>query len=324
KPPEDKSFPVAGVGASAGGLEAFTQLIQALPAHPSLALVLVQHLDPTHESMMVSILSRETKMPVLEAKSGMVAETDHVYIPPPYADLAISGGVFNLLPRTDAGGRHLPIDSFFRSLAEDQGARAIGVILSGTASDGVEGMKAIKAAGGITFAQEPQSAKYDGMPRNAIESGAVDSVLPPKGIAQELTRIGRNPHAAFYRAAKEAEVLPTGGDGLPKIFAILRRANGIELSHYKPGTLKRRIARRMVLHKIEKLKNFGEYLLQNPTEVQALCQDLLIPVTSFFRDPEICEALTSEVFPRIVKARTRDEPLRLWVPGCATGEEAYS
>ncbi|HEV8717079.1 MAG TPA: chemotaxis protein CheB, partial [Candidatus Binatia bacterium] len=322
--PEKESFPVVGVGASAGGLEAFTQLIRALPANAGIALVLVQHLDPKRESMLVSILSRETKMPVLEVKSGMVPEADHVYIPPPYADLAIAGGVFNLLPRTDVGGRHLPIDSFFRSLAEDQGTCAIGVILSGTASDGVEGMKAIKAAGGITFAQEPQSAKYDGMPRNAIESGAVDSVLPPEDIAQELTKIGRNPHAAFYRAAKEAEVLPAGGDGLQKVFAILRRTTGIDFSAYKPGTIKRRIARRMVVHKIEKLKQFVEYLQQNPTEVQALCQDLLIPVTSFFREPETCEALTSQVFPRIVRARTRDAPLRLWVPGCATGEEAFS
>jgi two-component system CheB/CheR fusion protein len=318
------AFPVVGVGASAGGLEAFTQLMRALPLNPGISLVLVQHLDPKHESMLVNIISRETRLPVQEAKSGMVVEPDHVYITPHDADLELSGGVFNLLSRTHVAGRHLPIDSFFRSLADDQKTCAIGVILSGTASDGVEGLKAIKAEGGITFAQEPQSAKYEGMPQNAIDSGFVDFVFPPKDIARELAKIGRNPQAAWYRKAPEEEILPAGGDALQKIFDLLRRTTGIDFSAYKSGTINRRIARRMILHKIDTLESFADFLRRNPTEVQTLCQDLLISVTSFFREPEVFKALTDTVLPWILKTKPKDAPLRIWVPGCSTGEEAYS
>ena len=321
---KDGLFPVVGVGASAGGLEAFTELVRALPTHPDVAVVLVQHLDPKHESMMVPIISRETKLPVLEARSGMLVNANHIYITPHNADLEISAGVFRLVPRTDVEGRHLPIDSFFRSLAEDQQACAIGVILSGTASDGVEGMKAIKAEGGITFAQDPRSAKYDGMPHSAIESGAVDFVFAPKDIAHELAKIGHSPLAVQYRQAKGEQVLPVAGDGLEKIFSMLRHTTGIDFSGYKPGTIQRRIARRMVMHKLETLDRFVAYLQANPTEIQALSQDLLINVTSFFREPEVFEALATTVFPAILKSKPRDAPIRIWVPGCATGEEAYS
>jgi two-component system CheB/CheR fusion protein len=322
--PASGEFPVVGVGASAGGLEAFTELVRGLPARPDVAFVLVQHLDPKHESMLVSIISRETKLPVVEVRSGMVANPNQIYVTPPDADMEISGGVLRLLSRTQVGGRHLPIDSFFRSLAADQRTCAIGVILSGTASDGVEGLKAIKTEGGITFAQEPNSAKYADMPRNAIDSGSVDFVFSPGDIARELAKIGRNPQAALYRSSHEEEVLPAAGDGLQKIFTLLRRTTGIDFSGYKPGTINRRIARRMLLHKVDKLEAFVDLLRRDPTEVQTLCQDLLINVTSFFREPDVFEALRTTIFPRILKTKPRDVPVRIWVPGCSTGEEAYS
>ena len=322
--PANGSFPVVGVGASAGGLEAFTQLVRGLPHNPDVALVLVQHLDPKHESMLVNIISRETKMPVHEVRDGMVINANHIYVGPPNADLEIANGVFHLLAREHVDGRHLPIDSFFRSLAEDQKTCAIGVILSGIASDGVEGMKAIKTEGGITFAQSPQSAKYDGMPQNAIDSGSVDFVFAPKEIARELAKIGSNPQAMQYRQAREEDVLPAGRDGLQEIFALLRRTTGIDFNGYKPGTIKRRIARRMLLHKIDKLETFVNYLQRNPAEIQTLCQYLLINVTSFFREPDVFDSLRNIVFPRILKTKPHDVPIRVWVPGCSTGEEAYS
>ena len=198
KLPKAKSLTIVGIGASAGGLEAFTQLLRNLPANTGMAFVLVQHLDPKHESMLTELLSQRTKMPVNEAKDGMAVEPDHVYIIPPNRDMTISRGVLGLGLRTEVRGHHMPIDHFFHSLAEDQKSSAIGVILSGTASDGALGLRAIKAEGGITFAQDEKSAKYGGMPHSAVEAGAVDLILPPEGIAKELVRISRHPYARAY------------------------------------------------------------------------------------------------------------------------------
>lgn len=284
------SFPVAGIGASAGGLDAFTQLLRALPADTGIAFVLVQHLDPNHESMLPAILSRATRMPVSEVKAGMCVEPNQVYVIPPNTSMTISGGVLNLAARAETPGLHLPIDCFFRSLAQDQRSKAIGVILSGTASDGVLGMGAIKAEGGITLAQDEKSATYADMPRNAMTAGCVDLVLPPDGIARELARIGRHPAANHYRAASAHQLVPEG-DGLSEILDILRRSTGVDFTNYKQTTVKRRIARQLILHKLDDLDGFVRVLRESPGEAEALCEDLLINVTSFFRDSKTLEVM---------------------------------
>ena len=321
---ESQSFPIVGIGASAGGLEAFTQLLGALPLDIGLAFVLVQHLDPKHESMLTALLARATPLPIHEARDEMRIEANHIYVIPSNANLAVLHGRLSLMPRTEARGQHLSVDFFFRSLAADQKSRAIGVILSGTASDGTEGLRAIKAEGGLTFAQDEKSAKYDGMPHSAIAAGVVDFVLPPEGIARELARLGREPYIARPAAAKAGDALPEGDEDLNKVFILLRSATGVDFSFYKPTTLKRRIARRMMLHKIESLATYVRFLKQTPNEVDALYQDLLINVTSFFREPEVFEALKKRVFPRLLKNPPPQTPIRVWVPGCLTGEEAYS
>ncbi len=315
-------FPVVGVGASAGGLEAFTQLLRALPTDTGMAFVLVQHLHPGYESALTEILTRETAMPVHEVEDGMRARANHVYIIPPSVDLAIMHGTLHLMPRK-AREKSLPIDRFFRTLAQDQGSRAIGVILSGTASDGVLGLKAIKAEGGITFAQDEKTAKYDGMPHSAIAAGTVDFVLAPDKIALELARIARHPYVAREQVGKKTEALPAAGNRLNKIFLLLRHATGHDFTYYKHSTIQRRIKRRMLLHKLEHLDDYIRYLQETPMDVWELFHDILINVTGFFRDPEAFAALAEKAFPSIVK-RPSGTPIRVWVPGCSTGEEAYS
>jgi len=322
--PGMEPFPIVGIGASAGGLEAFTQLLAYLPNDTGMAFVLVQHLDPKHESMLTELLSRATMMPVSQVKDGMPAEPDHVYVIPPNTNMAILHGILHLMPRAATHGQHLPIDYFLRSLAEDQKSRAIGVILSGTASDGALGLKAIKADGGITFAQDEKTAKYDGMPRSAIAAGYVDFILPPEKIAHELARIGRHPYVTHVKTEKTNALLPEAGDELNKILILVRSATSIDFSYYKLSTIKRRIVRRMVLHKIDELATYTKYLHSNPNEVEALYNDILINVTSFFREPETFEALAKEVFPAMTQNRPAEQPIRIWVPGCSTGEEPYS
>src|SRR6266852_4207096 len=317
-------FPIVGVGASAGGLEAFTQLLKALPPRTGMAYVLVQHLDPTHESVLTELLTKTTEMPVRQVTDATPVEPNHVYVIPPNVDLIISQGILRLTARTEARGHHMPIDRFLRSLAEDQGSNAIGVVLSGTASDGTLGLAAIKAEGGITFAQDEKSAKFDGMPQSAIAAGCVDLVLPPDGIAEELARICEHPYLAHSSSSEIAELIPDSDPHLKNILLSLRMANKIDFSDYKPATVKRRILRRMTLHKIEKAKEYVHFLQRHPAEVEALYEDILIHVTSFFRDPDAFEALKSEVFPTILKRRSPQEPIRIWVPGCSTGEETYS
>lgn len=290
-----------------------------------MAFVLVQHLDPKHISILPELLAKATKMPVSEIKDGMPVEPNHIYVIPSNVNMAIFHRVLNLMPRTEIRGMHMPIDYFLRSLAEDQGSKAIGVILSGTASDGALGLKEIKAAGGITFAQDPGSAEYDGMPRSAIAAGVVDFILPPENIANELARIGRHPYITRPKAAEEAKLLPEAkGDLVSKIFLLLRSATGVDFTYYKQTTITRRITRRMVVNKLDKLEDYVRYLQDNPAEVEALYQDILITVTEFFRDQETFEALKSEVFPEIIKDKAPGASIRVWVPGCSTGEEPYS
>jgi two-component system CheB/CheR fusion protein len=308
---------IVGVGASAGGLEAFSEVLNHLPPGPGLALVLVQHLDPRHSSSLVELLSRTTRMPVLAAQDGMVVEADHVYVIPPNTILTTADGTLHLAPRPI--GHQMPIDVFFHSLAEAEGSNAIGVILSGTASDGTLGLQAIKAEGGITFSQDEKSAKYDGMPRSAIATGCVDFVLPPRAMADELVRLCRHPYVALTHAEEDAPSEPD----FKEIFAILRAATGVDFGAYKYATIRRRILRRMALVHVDSPERYLQFIRENRAEVQALFQDILIGVTGFFREPGMFDLLTSRVFP-VMFRDPGNNPVRVWVPGCSTGEEAYS
>jgi len=243
-------FPVIGIGASAGGLEAFSEFLRHLPEKSGMAFVLVQHLDPTHISVLQEILSRTTRIPVEEVTDGVTVEPDHVYVISPNTNMAIEGRVLRLAARSLVRGQHMPIDSFFQSLASDRGDRAIGVILSGTASDGTEGCMAIKAAGGITFAQDRESAKYSGMPQSAVNAGCIDFVMSPKGIAEELIQIGKHLYTAPVAAETEESLGINQRSGVEEHFAQDREATGVEFAHYKQTTLQRRIDRRMVVHKL--------------------------------------------------------------------------
>ena len=314
-------FPIVGVGASAGGLEAFTSLLSHLDAQSGMALVLIQHLDPTHTSYLREALANATEMPVLHAEDGMRVEPDHVYVIPPNKCLGIHEGLLTLVPRLeDPKTLNLPIDFFFRALAADRGSRAIGVVLSGTASDGTEGLKVIKEACGITFAQEPGSAKFSEMPRRAIEAGAVDFCLPIPKLAQELMRLARHPYVV---AAESTPSIHDPGT-LKQIFALVDDATRVDFSEYKSPNFDRRLARRMALRRADSLDAYLAVLQGAPEEVLALHDDALIHVTSFFRDPEVFERLKVLVFPAIIAAKRDDDPIRMWVAGCATGEEVYS
>lgn len=316
-------FPIVGVGASAGGLEAFTQLFRNLPADPGMAFVLIQHLAPTHESMLTELLSKATSMTVKEVKDGMAAAPDNVYIIPPDKEMIIFQGVLHLVPRDEVKGQYMPVDSFLRSLAQDRSNNAIAVILSGTGSDGSMGVRAVKGEGGIVFAQD-ETAKYDGMPRSAIDTGCVDFVLPTAKIAAELLRISKHPYLAAVRRSEPVKIIPAEENDLNRIFIMLKSAKGVDFTSYKRSTIMRRVNRRMLLRKIEGMEAYVAYLRENPSEIETLYQDILINVTSFFREPEAFEALKRSVFPHIVNKATEDAPVRIWVPACSTGEEAYS
>lgn len=316
--PAGESFPIVGIGASAGGLEAFGSLLSALPADTGMAFVVVSHLDPTHASALPEILARATSMPVTEAVNEQAVESNHVYVMPPGQDMTIDQGRLQLQPRA-AHALHRPVDLFFRSLADDRRHQAIGVILSGTASDGTLGTRAIKGASGITFAQD-ESARQSGMPHSAVADGCVDFVLPPAAIADELVRISRLP-----RAIAESPPTLDAEDGyLAQVLERVRDETGVDFTHYKAPTLRRRILRRMILQKTDGLQDYAQLVEDHPTEAQALHDDLLIGVTSFFRDPESFEALAQKAFPALIDGRKPTDPIRVWVLGCSTGEEAYS
>jgi two-component system CheB/CheR fusion protein len=326
---QNAGFPVVGIGASAGGLEAFTALLKALSPDLGMAFVFVPHLDPKRESAFTQILPRSTSMPVRQITEGMQVERNHVYVIPPNCDLTISGGKLHISDREPLRSVNTTIDIFFRSLAQDQSNNAIGVVLSGTASDGTQGLLAIKGEGGITFAQDTGSAKYDGMPASAIAAECVDFVLTPQGIAEELARIRRHPYIAGPHIEEEEEEEEEEGKTtdayMSQVFRMLRRVTKVDFSEYKPPTIGRRIQRRMALHKVEKLHEYVNLLHRDRAEVMALYQDLLINVTSFFRNPEAFDTLKQIVYPAILKARSSSAaPIRIWVPGCSTGEETYS
>ena len=314
-------FPIVGIGASAGGVEALIQFLKELPARTGMAYVFVQHLAAGKLSMLQEIISRDTEIPALTATDAVAVEPDHIYVIPPGYDMGIFHGKLALFPVKDEK-RHMPVDFFFRSLARDCGGKSIAVVLSGTGSDGTAGILAIKSEGGITFAEAPEEAKFDGMPRSAINSGSVDFVLPPWEIARELARISSHPYVLESRHLLLEETI--GQDGMTRVFHLLRGATGVDFTYYKPSTIKRRIKRRMVLHRIERTEEYIKFLQSNPSEIEALFQDLLINVTSFFREPDSFDVLKEKVFPEIMKDRPPDAPVRIWVPACSTGEEAYS
>ena len=317
----ESSFPIVGIGASAGGLEAVSELLRYIPGKTGLAFVVVQHLDPSHKSSLSEILSRITHIPVEEARDGTVVEANHAYVIPPNKGLYIETGVLHLTPRQLHEVPNLPVDQFFCSLAADRQHRSIGVILSGTSSDGVEGCKVIKEAGGITFAQTEASAKYWGMPQSAVDAGCVDFVLSPKEIAEKLVQIGAHPYVSNDAGQEE---FGEHDAGLNAVLDIVSAQMGIDFSQYKPTTLQRRIQRRMALHKFKDVEDYVRYVKETPKEGEDLYRDILITVTNFFRDPEAFESLTKNVFVPLFADRDLRSDLRIWVPGCATGEEAYS
>ncbi|MBV8897179.1 MAG: PAS domain-containing protein [Acidobacteriaceae bacterium] len=322
--PQIAPFPIVGVGASAGGLDAFKELLQNMPADTGMAFVLIQHLDPIHRSELPSLLSTSTNMPVQQVTNGMRVEANQVYVIAPNSMLQFSEQSFELIPRGSDVASHLTVDHFFRALAQHQARLSIGVVLSGTGADGSEGLKAIKSACGITFAQDEQSAAYSSMPRNAAATGIVDFVLSPKEIAAELTRLSRNEFIVVSPGQDEKEVLPEGDRELTEIFLLLLRTTGVDFSHYKTATMRRRIGRRLVVHRFTELSSYLVYLRQHPEEVQELFRDVLINVTAFFRDPDAFTAICKQLSQRVNSDKDRRASFRAWVPGCSTGEEVYS
>lgn len=315
---------VVGIGASAGGLEAFEQLLRAMPPDSGHAFVVVQHLDPTHASLLTEILQRATLMPVTEAVDKVEVLANHVYVIPPNRDMMILGGKLRLYVPQEPHGMRLPIDSFLRSLANDQAEYAVGIILSGSGSDGALGMRAVYGAGGLCLAQSPDTAKFGGMPQSAIQSGYVNQVLTVEEMPEALASAARALHSADARTGTGRGGGDTPDKGLERIIALLRAGCGHDFSQYKRNTLQRRIERRMAVRSMTDMPAYVRYLQQQPGELKLLFREMLINVTSFFRDPEAFKLLKTEVLPPMLKDRGFENPLRVWVAGCSTGEEAYS
>ena len=323
-PSFEDSFPIVGIGASAGGLAAFEAFFSGMPdeAAPDMAFVLVQHLAPDHKSILTELVQRYTKMKVYEVEDGMTVQINCAYIIPPNRDMAFLNGTLQLMEPTEPRGHRLPVDFLFRSLAQDQRGRAIGIVLSGTGSDGSLGVRAIKSEGGMVMVQLPDSCEFDGMPRSAIATGLVDYELSPAEMPAQLMAYVAH---AFGRPARLAtQSTPLTENALKKIFILLRTQTGHDFSQYKPSTICRRIERRMAVHQINSIDAYVKYLQQAPVEVEALFRDLLIGVTNFFRDPEAFEVLESLVIPKLFEGKPPGAVIRAWSTGCSTGEEAYS
>jgi len=312
-------FPIVAIGASAGGLEAISQLVEQLTPGMGMAYVIVQHLDPKHKSMLVELLSRHASIPVEEVRNKTRIAKDSIYVIPPNRNMSLVRGELVLSARNPLRGMERPIDYFFRTVALDCPNNCIGVVLSGTGSDGSLGIVEIKSAGGITFAQDQHSARHDGMPRAAVATGSVDFVLAPEAIAIELRRIARHPYTNGKQIAGLSQEAV-----LQRIFTLLRIRTSVDFKHYKQNTIKRRIFRRMALLKIETVDEYLRTLSEDQNELDLLYQDMLIKVTCFFREPHSFKVLHDYVFPIILQSRMRQEPIRLWVPGCSSGEEVYS
>lgn len=316
------SFPIVAIGASAGGIEAITELLKNLPPSTGMAYVYIQHLDPSHKSMLVPILARATKMKVKEAEEKMIIEENTFYIIPPDKDLAVTDGMLTLNPRIETGAMHMPVDQFFISLSQNHDS-PIGIVLSGNASDGTAGLKAIKSTGGFTFAQD-DSARFRSMPKSAIIEGVVDMVLSPAQMAAELEALSTQSSLITLMQDGSEHAISDNDEDLKGILHLLKKSTGVDFGHYKMKTIKRRILRRMLLYKIRTLQEYAQYLREHATEINTLYQDFLINVTSFFRDPDAMEYLKKSLLPGILNSKQLNEPVRIWVPACSSGEEAYS
>lgn len=317
-----RDFPIVGIGASAGGLEAIEGFFSAVPSDAKIAFVIVQHLAPEQKSMMGSLLEKYTLLKIAEIQDGMKIEPGCIYLNPPNKDVSIIDNFFSLIKPVKFQGIRLPIDYFFRSLAQYRADKAICIILSGTGSDGTLGLKAVKEVGGMAMAQEESQARYDGMPRSAINTGLVDYVLPVEKMPHELMKYIKHPY--IDNPSKESLTAENIENHLHKIFVLIRSSTGHDFSHYKRNTIFRRIQRRMAVHQIENIADYIHYLQENPAEVKKLFNDLLITVTNFFRDPKAFNSLSEKVILPIVEERATGTCIRVWVAGCATGEEAYS
>ena len=312
------SFHIVGVGASAGGLEALEALFALMPEDSGLAFVVLQHLSPDFESRMDELLGRRTRIPIRKVTDGMEVEPNHIYLIPPRKDMILSGGKLLLTDKDPARGLTLPIDHFLRSLAQDAGRFAIAVILSGTGSDGSRGVREVHEAGGLVIAQDPRTASFDGMPRSAIDTGLVDVELPPSAIPEALVRFAS---AAAGGEGWPRQLTPVPDSPIGKILELLRAQYGIDFAHYKPNTVLRRVERRLTMSRMDDVEAYARHLADEPAELNALYSDLLIGVTRFFRDPDAFEFLEKDIIPPIVAEK---DDIRIWVPGCATGEEVYS
>ncbi len=317
-----RTFPIVGIGASAGGLEVLEQFLGQVPRDSGLAFVIVQHLDPTRKGIMPELLQRATPMKVIQVRDQTKVEPDCVYVIPPNRDMSILHGVLHLFTPTEPRGLRLPIDFFLRSLAQDQQDRSIGVILSGMGSDGTLGLRAIKEHAGVVLVQDPVTAKYDGMPRSAVSAGLADIVAPVQELPGRIIAFfNRTP---LLSGTKEAAAPDKSLNALEKAVILLREHTGHDFSLYKRNTLYRRIERRMGLHQIGETDAYVRYLQKNPQELDLLFKELLIGVTSFFRDPGVWDLLGRTALPALIASRPPGQALRAWVAGCSTGEEAYS
>lgn len=319
-----RSFPIIGIGASAGGLQAICELIAEIRPDSGMAFLVVQHLDPDRPSLLPEILARHTPLRVLEATEGVPVEMGHLYVIPPGVSMSLVGRRIRLRPRDKSMGPPMPVDDLLDSLAKDQRSQAIGVILSGSGTDGVLGLQAIHDKGGIAFAQDDATAAFSSMPRAAVAQGCVDLVLPPARIGAEIMRIGTHPHLSHFKIEHVGRVDEPSEQNFRPVFVLLRKACNIDFTHYKLGTIHRRLSRRMALRRLTSIADYVAVLRSEPAEVFALGRDLLIRVTEFFRDPESFDALFQRVLPRFLGARGAEEPIRIWVPGCSSGEEVYS
>ncbi len=317
---KNKLFPIVAIGASAGGLEAYSTILKNLPSNTGMSFVIIQHLDPVHKSFLNEIVSRETDMKVNDIKSGMLPLPDNVYIIQPNSTVTFIKGKFRCVPRSKL--MHKPINLFMSSLAKDTTHNVIGIILSGADADGVIGMKDIKSSGGITFAQDKATSKFTEMPERSISEGIIDFICTPQAIAKKIIGISRRSN--LINVKKGDELISDDTEELAKIFKLIHSNNGIDFQFYKPTSIRRRLLRRMESHKISSLKEYLKYLKIHSEELDSLCSDILIGVTSFFRDPAMYESLKKKVFPEIFLNKDLTSPVRIWVSGCSSGQEAYS
>jgi len=315
-------FPIVGIGASAGGLEALELFFSNVPPDTNMAFVIIQHLSPKHKSIMADILAKYTPMKVLRIENNQEIKCNHVYLNPADKNVIILNRRLYLTEPTQTHGVNLPIDCFFRSLAEDQGEKAICIILSGTATDGTLGLKAVKGEGGMAMVQDPDSARYAGMPSSAIATGLVDFIFPVEKIPTEIVRYVQHPYMERPERIETAQ--QQFRNYVQKILALIRTSTGHDFSKYKQTTIRRRIERRMAVHQLDNIEKYATYLKRTSAEIEILFKDLLIGVTNFFRDAEAFEVLKTKVIPELIKNKQPEIPLRIWIAGCATGEEPYS